>query len=276
MDKVRAFAAGGVDYVTKPFQLEEVGARIATHLELRRTRARLQESFERLRKLEELRDSLVHMVVHDMTSPLTALGTHVELLRRSLEGAPGTETAHFLDLFEQGVARLIRMTEDLLDVSRLEAEKLPLHLGDCDLAEVARDATEVATSRFPGAAVTLDAPGPLMARCDEDLVRRVIENLASNGLKHSPPGGLLEVAVRGEDGVARFTVRDHGAGIPAEYRESIFAKFGTVEARTRRKYHSTGLGLTFCKLAVEAHGGSIGVDTAEGEGNTFWFTLPRG
>jgi signal transduction histidine kinase len=275
MDKVRAFSAGGVDYVTKPFQLEEVGARIETHLDLRRTRARLQESYQRLQELEKLRDGLVHMVVHDMTSPLTALGTHVELLRRMLGEAPGEDVAHFLDLFEQGVTRLIRMTENLLDVSRLEAEKLPLDLADCDLAELVHDAARGATAQFLGASVQVDAHGPLSVRCDADLVRRVVENLVSNGLKHNPAGGTIEVGVRAEPGAARVTVRDHGAGIPPEYHESIFAKFGTLEARKQRKYHSTGLGLAFCRMAIDAHGGAIGVESAEGRGSTFWFTLPR-
>ncbi len=275
MDKVKAFAVGGLDYVVKPFQFEEVGARVRTHLALRRSRALLQKSYEQLRRLEELRDGVTHMVVHDMTSPLTALELNMGLVRRSLGEEIGPQTERFLGQVERGIARLMRMIDDLLDANRLEAERMPLHLEDCDLAELVCTAAQEASALLPGAEVRVQTPGPFTLRCDPGLVRRVVENLVSNALKHNPPGGAVEVRLAEDEAGARITVRDRGEGIPPEYHEVIFAKFGTVEARKQRKYHSTGLGLAFCRLAVEAHDGRIGVEGRMGEGSTFWFTLPR-
>jgi signal transduction histidine kinase len=99
-------------------------------------------------------------------------------------------------------------------------------------------------------------------------------NLVSNGFKHTPKGSPLRVVVTRVAQGARVEVRDRGTGVAPDYRAKIFEKFGTIEARHNRSYHSVGLGLAFCKLAVEAHGGTIGVDDGVPTGSNFWFTLP--
>lgn len=274
LDKVKAFEVGGVDYVTKPFQLEEVLARVRTHLELSRTRRDLESSVEKLRELERLRDSLVHMVVHDMRSPLSAIHSMAEFLRRDLSGKVGDVTLGDVDDILDASLRLVRMSNDLLDVRRMEASQMPLERAEFDLVEVVQEAVAALGRPEGGREVTL-LPGeatPITA--DAQIVRRVVENLVGNGLKHTPNSARVEVSIEAHDGEARVSVRDEGQGIPEAYRESIFQKFETLRARTDRQYHSTGLGLAFCKLAVEAHGGRIGVDSELGEGSTFWFTLP--
>jgi signal transduction histidine kinase len=106
------------------------------------------------------------------------------------------------------------------------------------------------------------------------LTRRVLENLLSNAIKHTPPGGPVRISITTRDGRVRFEVLDEGPGVPSTDRKKIFEKFGTVESRRNKKYHSTGLGLAFFKLAIEAQGGTIGVDPRAPEGSTFWFELP--
>jgi signal transduction histidine kinase len=102
----------------------------------------------------------------------------------------------------------------------------------------------------------------------------VIENLVTNAIKHTPSGGRVEIALRRGDRRMRVEVRDEGRGISAADRSRIFEKFGVLGGHNERGYHSAGLGLTFCKLAVEAHGGTIGVDAGEPRGSVFWFELP--
>jgi signal transduction histidine kinase len=118
--------------------------------------------------------------------------------------------------------------------------------------------------------IEIDGAEPVEVMCDGALVRRVIENLVSNGIRHTPAGSGMRIAVARGDGRVRVTVQDEGPGVPPEARERIFQKFGTLNAT----YHSAGLGLAFCKLAVEAQGGTIGVEPREPAGSTFWFELP--
>jgi len=102
----------------------------------------------------------------------------------------------------------------------------------------------------------------------------VIANLVGNAIKFTPASGRIRVAVQGSDGGVRVSVSDTGPGIPPEFHDKIFEKFGQVEAARQGAKHSSGLGLTFCKFAVEAHGGSIGVESVVGQGSTFWFVVP--
>ena len=101
-----------------------------------------------------------------------------------------------------------------------------------------------------------------------------MENFVSNGIRSSPAGSLVRISIASGDGAVRVAVHDQGAGVAPEDREKIFEKFGTLADRQESSYHSVGLGLAFCKLAIEAHGGTIGVDAGVPAGCTFWFELP--
>jgi signal transduction histidine kinase len=110
--------------------------------------------------------------------------------------------------------------------------------------------------------------------CDPDVICRVIQNLLSNAIKHTPAGGRIEASIAAAGGRVRVEVADEGAGVPPEARATLFEKFGAPRARADQKYHSAGLGLAFCKLAVEAHGGTIGITPRSPRGSVFWFELP--
>jgi signal transduction histidine kinase len=110
---------------------------------------------------------------------------------------------------------------------------------------------------------------------DHDIIFRVLQNLLANAIKFTPrKGGLIRLAIEPSQDRVRVSFQDNGPGIAPEYRQKIFEKFGQVELRASRQINSTGLGLTFSKLAVEAHGGRIGVDSEAGKGSSFWFELP--
>ncbi len=276
MDKVRAFNVGGVDYVTKPFQFEEVNARVSTHLELRRQRSKLKENYEQLRSLEGLRDNLVHMIVHDLRSPLTGISGFLDLAL-ALEKESLTEDGlEYLQTAKRSTKAVIDMVSAVLDVSKMEAGEMKLHLGECDLVRMAADLMSGMQSLKEGREMVLEAPpAPVTVVADGNLVLRVVQNLLGNSLKFTPPDGWIRLGIHPDGNRVCVTVRDNGPGVPAEYRVRIFEKFGQVEVRANGQKHSTGLGLTFCKLAVEAHGGSIGVESEVGKGSTFWFMLPK-
>jgi signal transduction histidine kinase len=272
-DKITAFSVGGVDYVTKPFQAEEVLARVRTHVALRRARTELVENYDRLRVLEELRENLVHMVVHDMRSPLMALLSHLGMLRDD-ESSMTAEAAGDLRAAIRAADVITGMTNDLLDVSRLEAGEMPLSRAAVDVVALASDVRGMHAGLAHKRNIELASSDPVIASCDAKIIRRVIENLVGNAIKHTPSGGGVRISVAAFERRVRVEVADEGAGVPREARQRIFEKFGTVAARDDRSYHSVGLGLAFCKLAVEAHRGSIGVEDGERRGSVFWFELP--
>jgi signal transduction histidine kinase len=166
------------------------------------------------------------------------------------------------------------MANDMLDVSRLEEGKLPLQLAEHDLGALAA-AVQASLSGFDRSrAIELEVTSQTSAACDGGLVERVLENLVTNAIKHTPTGSTVRISVGGRGDWARVTVSDRGPGVPPDARQRIFDKFEVVTRHGPDGYHSAGLGLAFCRLAVEAHGGAIGVEPGDPNGSTFWFELP--
>jgi signal transduction histidine kinase len=143
-----------------------------------------------------------------------------------------------------------------------------------NLTDMAQDVRAVLGAIDADRRIDIESAGAVEASCDGALVRRVIENLVTNALRHTPAGSPIRVSIASAEGRARVAVHDQGRGVPSEATERIFEKFGTVEARQESAYRSLGLGLAFCKLAIEAHGGTIGVAPGVESGSTFWFELP--
>jgi two-component system sensor histidine kinase/response regulator len=280
---VRAFQAGGVDFITKPFQFEELKVRIETHLRLRRLRdelamknRELQRGYDRLRELETLRDNLTHMIVHDMRQPLTGLYGYLQLLRIRTRDADLADMSGYVDRSMESANALIGMVNSLLEIHRMESGTLVLQKTPCDIAALADRAwermeplrgTRLLEKRYPAELLTVS--------CDEGIVVRVLQNILGNALGFAPEGSTIAVEIEGPGNLAVVRVSDGGPGIAPEHHARIFEKFGHVETAGATRAHSTGLGLAFCKLAVEAHGGSIGVESDLGKGSTFWFMLPR-
>jgi len=276
LDKVRGFQVGGVDYVTKPFQVDEVKARVMAHLELRRQRLLLRASYEKLRESERLRDSLVHMIVHDLRSPLAAISAYLELFGQEARRKLGPETQEDIVNAMRATRSMVRMINGILDVSKMEAQMMKLDLRECDLAEVVRQSLDDLESLVGNRRLAFDRPKEAaVALADREIVARIVQNFLANALRFTPGGGEIRVGVAIEDTHLRIFVADTGPGVPAEFRHSIFDKFVQVDNSASHRGQSTGLGLAFCKLAAEAHGGHIGVDSELGQGSTFWFTLPR-
>lgn len=273
-ERLRGIEAGANDYLTKPIDKEDVLLRVRNAIQVKRLHDRVQEELAHVKELEKLRDNLTHMIVHDMRSPLTVVSGSLELLHPELvEKAP---SAAGLCQASMGAAReLIAMCNGLLDISRLEAGQMPINPEPCDLRSIAPEAATSTKAQADSQGVTIHVEGPpLPVTADKRIFHRVLVNLLTNAIKHTPRGGRITIRTSLSVTGARIEVQDTGRGIPREYHEKIFEKFGQVQAWQKAQKHSSGLGLTFCKLAVQAHGGMIGVDSEEGKGSTFWFTMP--
>jgi signal transduction histidine kinase len=200
---------------------------------------------------------------------------YVDLIKTKLGSKLNAQENGYIDIVGKHTAKLLDMVTTLLDVSRMEAGQMPLNRQACDLAGLAREVVETFGVLKGQRRLTLDVPsGPLSVHADRDVIQRVVANLIGNAVKFTPDGGRITVTLSRKDTLTRVAVTDTGPGIPAEFHKKVFEKFGQVDKEARR--HSTGLGLTFCKLAVEAHGGQIGIESEVGKGSTFWFTLPPG
>ena len=276
--KVKGLDAGADDFISKPFNEGELRARVWAFLRTKRLHDQLDESYRRLKELEELRDSLTHMIMHDLVTPLTAIQIGVEAVLERISNKQALTEANerMLRTAHEGCRRLMEMLRDVLSVSRLEERKLPLSLENVDVKSLVANTVGIVDPTRALAGVTIDvkvAGGVGMVRCDPSLIGRVLLNLISNSLKFTPNGGTVAVAAATVGDDVEFQVSDTGLGIPEENLERIFDKFfqgGT--AHSARK--GQGLGLAFCRLAVEAHGGRIWAESEPGKGSRFIFRLP--
>jgi signal transduction histidine kinase len=239
------------------------------------------------RALLKMRDDLTHMLIHDLRNPFSAIHSALQLISTLLgEGLPEAESDHDRPLPRAaavqgaiGIAlnsstRAQEMLDSLLDLNQLEGGQMPVAAEPVEtglfVRTVARDLQPEAERR--GLTLALSIPDDLPeASADPDLFDRVLHNLVGNAIKFTPAGGCVTVSVRGEDGCLALSVSDTGPGIPPQVLSRLFQKF----VRGPGQAHGSGLGLAFCKLAVEAMGGRIWAESPAAEGATFHFTLPR-
>lgn len=284
VDKVKAFERGGVDFLTKPFSAPELEARVLLHLELSRMRReavarseQLEATLAEVRLLEESRQLITQTIVHDLKNPLASILMNAQFVRDCSPEAPAPTLAAVADII-LGAERSMDLLMDVLDVARGEATGLDVTAQPVDVAALCRAAaTDTARAAgVDGRVVTVLAPTELLFPVDAELIRRVIVNLVENGLKYSPNGKPVSVEVTaGSDTGLHIAVSDSGPGVSPEQSEAIFEPFIRLpregDAHSRR---SAGLGLAFCKLAVEAHGGRIRCLPAAAGGASFSVCLP--
>ena len=274
-DRLKGIEAGASDFLGKPVDAQDIVLRTRNAVYAKQLYDRMQESYRKLQELEQMRDSLVHMIVHDMRSPLMGITGNLEILETCVSESLAEADKECLTDALDAARRLVEMISSMLDVSRLESGQMPLHLEACTLRQAAAEAVKLLGGLLRYSPVVVSAPQDGGAvTCDPAIIRRVLFNLLGNAAKYSPKDCEIKLSIQRQGEALHVSVSDQGPGIPPELHTRIFEKFGQVGAGAKNKGYSTGLGLTFCKLAVEQHGGRIGVENRPGGGSTFWFTVP--
>jgi PAS domain S-box-containing protein len=241
------------------------------------SRAILRDITER-KQLDRLKDEFVSTVSHELRTPLTSIFGSLGLLVGGAAGPLPETIQRMLRIAYTNSERLIRLVNDILDMQKIESGRMEFHLEPLEIAPLVVESVEANrayAARFKVAYQVEDEAHGAKARVDRDRLLQVLANLLSNAAKFTTPDTTVTVRVEASDAVVRVAVTDHGPGIPAEFRNRIFAKFAQADSSDSRQKGGTGLGLSIAKAIVERLGGEIGYESVVGEGMTFTFTLPR-
>jgi signal transduction histidine kinase len=236
----------------------------------------LQSDILQLREYEQLKNDFVSTVSHELRTPLTSMRGALGLVLSGVGGPMSPEGRELLQIANQNTERLIRLINDILDIEKIESGSITVRHDRCDL----RDVLESTIAGVQGYAVehrvriVLRAPTTADVVGDHDRLIQVFTNLLSNAIKFSPEEGDVVVSLEVDSDTAQVSVRDHGAGIPAEFQARIFGKFQQAESSSSRRHGGTGLGLAIARAIVERHEGHLHFQTAAGTGTTFVVELP--
>jgi len=244
---------------------------------LRKNKHRLELKNKQLKKLEQIRTELFNMLIHDLKGPVSEVLANIDILSYTVKG----ENLEYVESARTGCDTLFRMVADLLDIAKMETGNLQLNPETIDPAGLIREAV----SRLYGLSKSRDVKlieqvpetwAGVVFKADRSLLLRVLQNLLTNAIQFSPSGESVVLGADLQDPLfIQFFVEDRGPGIPSQYQEAVFDKFTQVSSRKDGRKYTTGLGLTFCRMAVESHRGRIRVQSDGIRGSRFEFIIPR-
>ncbi len=284
-DKVQALELGADDFLSKPINKVELLAKVRSVLrvkslqdELERQRTQLEVANRELLKVQRFKESMTQMVVHDLKNPLAGIMGNIQLIQMQRAEMVPAKLEELLERSQGSARQLMRMILNILDIGKLEEQRMPLRREPVSLHTVVADSTGELMSLSARDGIRLEnrvsADLPAVT-ADRELVGRVVANLLNNAFKHTPSGGQVVVDARREADEIVLTITDTGEGIPEDLQPYIFDKFVTGESdNSRRMLYDSGLGLTFCKLAVQSHAGRIWITSRPGQGTTVFVALP--
>ncbi|QPJ64381.1 MAG: hybrid sensor histidine kinase/response regulator [Candidatus Nitrohelix vancouverensis] len=266
-DIVEGFDLGAVDYVVKPFRLEEVIARVTTQLRLRRVDQENQ-------KLVEAKNVFLGMAAHDLRNPLVCIRGFSELLKD--EDLDVESQIEYKELIHSVSNEMLTILNDLLDISQIESGKLKLTLKPNDLGKLVERRVHLNKNIAKKKEIQILSELESLPSVQFDFERmgQVLDNFISNAIKFSPQGTVIRVRLKQSENKARIEVVDEGPGISEDEISQLFGEFQKLSSRPTAGESSTGLGLAIVKKIVNAHGGEVGVTSEVGRGSSFYFCLP--
>jgi signal transduction histidine kinase len=275
-----AIRAGGNDYLTKPVRPGDLVVRVETALKMRRLTAELRAHFDLLKqqrdslhRLQLQKERLMAFVVHDLKNPLHSMDLHAQVLQH--DRGLSSDAQESVTQIRAGARKLGRMIMDLLDISKADEGQLQPKRETVDLHRVAQDVAGDLAIDARDREVTLAIQADLgVVHADVSLLRRVVANLVENAIRYAPSRTTVSITGTRSTGATELRIADKGRGIPADMRDKVFSPFVQIESVDGGDAHaSRGLGLTFCRLVVAAHGGRIWIEDGT-PGTVFCVSLP--
>lgn len=279
--KMKGFDLGAVDYITKPYQSEEILSRVSFHIRLSQLEKerivhidQLQARERELEALNKEKDNILRVVSHDMRNPLNGIIGVSEILREDVDNE---EVRYMLELIEQSGEGLLSLVNDLIELAGVESGSVELKIKENNLIDLIRTSVKLNSPPAVAKKVTIEEPeeehGPVIVKCDKSKIVQLINNLISNAIKFTKSGGTISVKATRDNKEAVLTISDTGIGIPEDVKETMFTKGGKHNIGTDGE-KGTGLGMAIVKRIVKLHGGKIEVESELGEGTTFIIRIP--
>lgn len=276
-DVIEGLAAGGVDYLPKPFKGREALARLRTHLHNRILSEQQRELVAKLSSANHAKNRLLGMVAHDLRNPLASIRGLTDFLADGTLGPLNTDQTDMVKTIQETSQSLLSMVNELLDLSVIESGELKINPEQRSIGDLVNKSVYLNNINAAKKGSRIELEGEMTdatVRIDVDKVRQVVDNLLSNAIKFSPPNSTIRVRVDREPARCAVLVRDQGPGIPENERHKLFKDFGQTSVRPTAGEKSTGLGLAICKRIMESHGGSIEAENAPSGGSIFRITFP--
>lgn len=273
-DKVKAFQVGGVDYISKPFQGEEVMARIENQLTICRQKKQLQNEIKERQKTEETLEIYLHAVSHDLRNPVIGMLMILNNLIKNSQGETKEVSRKILQQMANSCDRQLTLIDSLVETRQNDLWGVSLELKPLSLYEIGQQIGQEWELRLKENQATLInnfSPDLPLVNADAHHLWRVFENLLANALKHNPQGIIITFSARLEGNYLRCSIADNGVGISETQRKQLFDRY---QRGNNNNQISLGLGLYLCRQIIHAHGGEIGIMNNDEKGSQFWFTLP--
>ena len=283
-DKIRSLEVGADDFISKPFENVELLTRVKSllrikkyHDEIQSKNIELEQKNKTLLRLDKFKEELNHHIVHDMKNPLFVIQGNLQMMAMAVEQTSSPVLKKYVDRIDRSTQNLLRMVLNLIDISKIEDGKMELNQ---ELVNV-NDLVNKCIHRFQdypeNQKKTFElhlSEGGSTLKVDSSVLERVFDNLISFAVANVPENGKIEVGSTRVNDSLEYFIHDHGQQIPMKYSDEMFNKFSQVEIKKEGFRVGRGLGLTFCKLAVEAHGGTLCIDPDNKVGNRFILNLP--
>ena len=279
-DKIKSLEVGADDFISKPFENVELLARVKSllrlkkyHDEIERKNVELEKKNQSLLQMDGFKEDLINLIVHDMKNPLFVIQGNIQMMSMGMDQNAQDYLKKYISRIERSSQQLLRMVVNLLDISRIQEGTIELKKEQLDIRRIVEEVTKSLKDLPENAkkeiSVDIDKDINFVAS-DKSIMERVIDNLLSFAAHNVEEDGKISIKIeKNKDNAIVLAVTDNGTQIPKKFHDKIFEKFSQAEIKQNGYKVGRGLGLTFCKMAVEAHGGSMKLDLENPVGNRF-------